>query len=50
MGLRIDVVKRRGPPKLEPLMLDLQSVLSAAATRRSAAASATKSAVRMAVV
>jgi protein ImuA len=32
--LRIDVVKRRGPPKLEPLLLDLPSVLSAAAKRR----------------
>jgi protein ImuA len=33
--LRIDIVKRRGPPKLEFLMLDLPSVLSAAAKRRS---------------
>jgi protein ImuA len=33
--LRIDIVKRRGPPKLEPLMLQLPSVLSAAAKRRS---------------
>ena len=33
--LRIDVVKRRGPPKLEPLLLDLPSVLSSAAKRRS---------------
>jgi len=46
--LRIDVVKRRGPPKLEPLMLELPSVLSVAARRRSASASATKSDVRMA--
>ena len=46
--LRIDVVKRRGPPKVEPLVLDLPSVLSAAAKRRSAAASATRPAVRMA--
>jgi len=46
--LRIDVVKRRGPPKIEPLVLDLPSALSAAAKRRSAAASATRPAVRMA--
>ena len=35
--LRIDVVKRRGPPKLEPLLLALPSVLSAPAKRRSGA-------------
>jgi len=46
--LRIDVVKRRGSPKIEPLVLDLPSALSAAAKRRSAAASATRPAVRMA--
>jgi protein ImuA len=34
--LRIDIVKRRGPPRLEPLLLELPSVLSAAAKRRSA--------------
>jgi protein ImuA len=33
--LRVSVVKRRGPPLLEPLLLDLPSVLSAAARRRS---------------
>lgn len=36
--LRVGVVKRRGPPLLEPLMLDLPSVLSAAAKRRSTVA------------
>ncbi len=34
--LRIDIVKRRGPPKLEPLPLDLTERLAAAAKRRSA--------------
>lgn len=33
--LRIDVVKRRGPPRLEPLLLELPGVLSSAAKRRS---------------
>ena len=33
--IRVDVLKRRGPPLLEPLHVDLPSVLSAAARRRS---------------
>ena len=36
--VRVDVLKRRGPPRLEPLLVDLPSVLSSAAKRRSAAA------------
>ena len=38
--IRVSIAKRRGPPLLEPLLLDLPSVLSAAAKRRSAAAPA----------
>lgn len=34
--LRIDIVKRRGPPTLHPLLLELPSALPAAAKRRSA--------------
>ena len=37
--IRIDVVKRRGPPLLAPLLIDLPSALSAAAKRRSRVAS-----------
>jgi len=35
--LQLGIVKRRGPPLVEPLLLDLPSVLSAAARRRSLA-------------
>ena len=34
--LRVEVLKRRGPPQTQPLLLELPSVLSAAAKRRSA--------------
>jgi protein ImuA len=34
--LRVEVLKRRGPPQTQPLMLELPSVLSPAAKRRSA--------------
>ena len=37
--LQVEVIKRRGPPLLEPLTLELSNVLSAAATRRSGHAS-----------
>jgi protein ImuA len=37
-SLQIDVIKRRGPPLLAPLTLDLPPVLSAAARRRSSRA------------
>ena len=44
--LRVDILKRRGPPKLEPLLLDLPTVLSAAAKRRSVARRSAGTAVR----